>query len=315
MITLLTLLLGLIREYRIQPKFSFLLPETLYQVDSLAMAEGYYYLIDMKSAQLVKIAEDGILMASFQDQGPVRFTVPMSVAVGAGRVFVGDLMSLFVFDANDLSFIERLPTSNNSFALAVWKDELIASTAPFPDRGNLIQVFEFKGKKLREFYDDHCEGRAFFPFFDLDSKGYIYAQNTGIYELQILDRQGKSVPHSVKIVQPFQYRELPDMKKFTKKYGRTKTAALKIRANWSEPVGIAVERDRFVWLCYRNLQENLLTREYFVDVYDLVSGQKIIQWHQTKGRLLKGGEYAYFVEDRDEGDNDYQLFLKGYQVK
>ena len=76
-----------------------------------------------------------------------------------------------------------------------------------------------------------------------------------------------------------------------------------------------VVQDRYVVLCFEELDEDLISTHYYLDAYDLASGEKFIDWRETPGLLVGGGDLALFAEEAEGDDFNAPGYLVGYRIE
>ena len=295
------------------------LPSEVFIVESLAACEdGTLVVLDRKSHVIAKVDPDGTsLTAGRRGQGPGELNIPLSIACADQRVFVGDYKLINVYDADTLRFIKQIPTENNCLSLSFFEDELFLATGRFPSTGYSMQVLDQDGKVLRELYEHHADGapeQMKIPYVDQGSDGTLYFLHHQAYRIDILDRQGHPA-RAFKVHPSPRYKPVTSLAALEKKYGLGLVSWHRWQSEWSVSSRIAVVDDRYLWVCFQELQEDMRTYKYFVDVYDLdADNQKIISWREMPGRLYDGGRAAYFVEAIESKNDDYQTVVVPYEV-
>jgi len=299
------------------PDLTVAVPESIYIAEDLLVTAEAYFILDKKSCVLTKIDSEGKVLAETKGRGeaPGQFQVPVSLAVGNGKVFVGDFMKIHVFTEDSLTYIDRFPVFNNVKEMSWYDDELFLSIYEFGKGKHAVYVYSDSGRVLRDFYEhrtDDPDNDFQMPFFDQGSDGTLFLLHPQEYRVDILDRQGK--PDRVLPVKvPPTYMEKTSPKAYHKKYGMNLSAYHHWLTSWSSSAGVAVEQNRYLWLCFSQMNDDLRGYTYHVDVYDLETGEKLIQWQEMAGRLYTGGRFAYFIEEIDHGAG-YELEIRGYET-
>jgi len=294
------------------------LAEPVYTPVSMASANKAFYVLDDREFVLAKIDKDGDLVAKTgrRGQGPGEFMSPYSVGVDQTekRVFVGDLNQVSVFNGYDLSYIGRFDLFNNTMEIEVLDNELFLGTTRYPKGTHSCYVFSFEGKELRSFYDHNTDPDELnLAYFDISGKA-IYFLHQQYYRVDITDPFGRKLKEVAIQPSPL-YREVVPIEPYNKKYGPTLAAYKHWQTAWSMSQGIAVEKDRYLWLCFSEMANDLKSTNYFVEIYDLESGRKIVSWQKMPGRLYDGGDRAYFIIEEDGGTNTGEdLFIAGFNV-
>ena len=313
-------LLVVLGESHITPVSRIPIPRDIFIVESLSAAkDGSFVMLDANSFLLLKIEADGtVIKSGKRGQGPGELYNPWAVTVAEGRVYVTDYQMIHVFNLVDLSFIERIKTSNNAMAISVRGNEIYLATSTYPTDGYGIQVLDLSGKDLRHFYEHRAAdapAEMQIPHFAVGSEGHFYLLHHQEYRIDILDRQGKEVLKLPVAVSP-KYRPVTSLAKLEKKIGQSMASWNRWKTEWSVSSGIAIVKDRYLWLCFEELQDDLRTKRYFVDVYDLTTGTKMLSWQEMPGRLYDGGQLAYFVQDVGGiTEGEYDLEIVGYSVE
>jgi hypothetical protein len=267
---------------------------------------------------LSKVDRQGNTLAELEGRGqaPGEFNIPVSLAIGGGKVFVGDFMKVHVFNADDLTYSTKIPVFNNVKEMSWYEEELFLSVYEYgAGKPHAMYVFSEQGKLLRDFYeheihDPHNELPM--PFFDQGSDGTLFLLHPQRYRVDILDRQGRT-SRDLPVMVPPTYLEVTSPARFDRKYGPTMASYNHWLTSWSSSAGVAIESDRYLWLCFSQMNQDLRSYTYHVDVYDLETGKKIVQWRKMEGRLYTGGRYAYFIEEIDRGTG-YELEIRGYET-
>lgn len=82
------------------------------------------------------------------------------------------------------------------------------------------------------------------------------------------------------------------------------------QSEWTLSSRIAIVKDRYLWVCFEELQKDLRSKKYYIDVYDVQTNKKLVNWKEVPARLQAGGEFAYFVfETEKDSTGDYGLEL------
>jgi len=303
------------RQPILKPVLEVGVADNIYHLAALAVEGDRFYLLDEESGTLAIIDRRGtpIAKAGSKGQGPGEFVIPRAIASGDSKVFVSDYGKMVVHDAS-LNYLYSFPIPNNPRSMVYHKGLLYLGTTAFPDGKKGVHVYDVGGNAMGKFYDHGLDpAKLAMPMLTKDSDGRLFVLAAIGYSLSILDDQGNPI-------QPFTPKPSPLFKTyvppepFTKKYGLTMASYKKWMSNWSEPEACAIVEDQYLVLCFKNLAEDLITSEYFIEVYDLVQDKKIISWKQMPGPLRAGGGLAYFSEDA-VSDSDYVDKIVGYKIE
>jgi hypothetical protein len=164
-----------------------------------------------------------------------------------------------------------------------------------PNTGKNLHVLDLDGTVEHSFYENPVDRNSYSPFFEQDDQGRLYVLHARSYHVDILDRIGNTTM-KLNLKRPPQYREVVSFEPFQKKYGPTMAAFKHWSTAWSAPSNIVLSKN-YLLLCFEELQQDLLTKKYFLEAYDLKTKNKVIQWREIPGRLLQGGDQVWFVED------------------
>ena len=302
----------------VQKKLTLTIPGAIYTPVSMAVTDSAFFILDDRSFTLVKVDRMGRLVAKKEGQGqaPGEFINPYSVGVGNGKVFVGDVRFVHIFQEKDLKYLSRFKTFNNSISINSYDNELFLGINKYPNGKDSCYVFSPEGKELRSFYKHGIDDTDALnlAYMDQGSDGALYFLQQEHYRVDILDRFGETVTE-IKVQPSPLFQEVTPIAPFNKRYGMNMSAYKHWQTAWTMPKGIAIERDRYLWLCFSKLEKDLRTYRYFVEIYDIQSGKKVLSWKKMDGRLFDGGPHAYFIEERDSADNgDFDLKIVGYSI-
>lgn len=308
------LMLMLYTGYSLSPSFNVVVPDVIFNVDALFVSESHYYILDKGAGALAKIDGSGNLIAFVEGkgEGPGKFFIPRTLAVGNGIIYVGDFQRLHLFDEN-LNFIKQASMVNNPVSLVYQDGSLYAGTNHFPDGVHGIYVYDREGRFDQSFYEHQLGPSLSMPYLAMDGKDTLFVLDRIGYNISILKSDGRMVRTFPIKVSP-RYKPYVSPEPYTKKFGYTLAASKHWRSQWSEPAGVKVVNQRFLMVCFKEL-EGLLTLKYYIDVYDLINDSKIINWKEVSGSLLFGdGNYAYFVEEENTNDSNYRNFITAYKI-
>lgn len=305
---------GLKEKSRIQ------LPDFIYEVKAICVKDNDLYVVDKKECAVAKVSSKGNLLARVQGkgQGPGEFQMPRSIAVSSDLVYVGDIFKILIFDKN-LKFISEYPIGTNPSTLKIWNNAIYSTSVIHPAKVLSISKLNMKVEFLKQFYPHEADtklydGTHLNPYFEFNTVGTLFILNRLKYQVDMYTENGEKIAQFPTLPSPG-YHPFTSVAPFDKKYGYTLVGLQKWLSNWSEPCGIGIVKDRFMFVCFSELSKDFLNTRYFIDVYDIKTQKKVILWQETNGRLMCGGEYAYFLEHFDnENELDYISAIVSYEV-
>jgi len=285
--------------------------EAIFIAEDMVIADDQFFVLDAKSFLLVKMDKNGkqLAKAGGRGQGPGEFFNPWSVAAGDGKIFVGDIYKIHVFNATNLQFEDQIKVVNNSPSLLYDQGELFLGLVNYPNAKDGVYVYDFDGNVRRTFYDCQCEDP---PYLAMQA-GRLYVLSHLEYRVDVFDRLGKPL-NGIALKPSGQYKEVIPFEPMRKKMGDSYATYLKWLSKFSKPSRVAVS-DGFLWVCFGELQNDLRSTNYYVDIYDLSNNSKVVSWKKMNGRLYRGGEKAWFIEETPQSDGGYGLEIKGYRVE
>jgi len=277
------------------------LEEPIFLVEDMTVFEETVFVLDKKSHAVAKIGENGEFVKAIQGKGagPGEFNIPRSITASESHIFVTDFHNIHVFD-QDLVFIKRFAVPNNPRDIVIWNDELYVSTCEFPGGKECLYVYSSDGVFQRKFHQHNSlDAELLMPFMDIDKQGLLYLQSAVGYGIERIDTGG--VPQRLpNLSKPVRFKDFLPFGPFSKKHGMTFAAVKKWRTLWSEADGIAIVENRYLLYSFKHLEEDLLTTSYFLECFDLKESKKVVKWRTAPGKLVSGGENAYFFIDDDE---------------
>jgi len=205
-----------------------------------------------------------------------------------------------VFDTS-LHFLYDFPIRNNPRDIIAMDNKLFLSISDYPAKDYAIEAYSLKGEILSQFYHHNIDDKTLvMPYFEHDKKGNIYAQRRIGYGCDIIYPDKKQT--ALLVVPGVAYKDYVKFEPYREKFGRS-AAYLHWKKDWSEPTGIALIDDSILLLCFEEIDDDLATRNYYVDGYQVVNMKKIISWQKIPGKLLAGGKFAY-ISLPETNDND-----------
>lgn len=293
------------------------IPDPIYQISDCKIDGEYIYLLDQTSTAILKMDHAGKVHAQHKakGQGPGEFSIPRCIAVTEDKVFVGDLRKMHVFDKN-FQFLDAYSLTNNPQDIEYHQGKLYLSITSFPVGEHAVRVYDMDNNFLTTMYEHGLgsEVNINMPFIAKGPGEKLMVQARLGFALDQINYNGKA-QQRLPLTQPVGYKELIPLEPFKKKYGYTRPAFLHWRSKWSEPAGLAIVNQQYALLCFKNLQQDLRTYRYFVHVFDLKANKSIKPWVEVPGPLLMGGEVAWFHTEKETGDGDYLIILKGLSME
>lgn len=279
-------------------------PDDIFIVSDIAVYDQGLYLLDKESTAVVHIDKQGKEIHSHisKGQGPGEFAIPRSLALTDDGVVVSDMGKLHFF-SRELSFLRSVDIPNNPRSMAYHQGKLYLGMTMWPLKEHGVYVFDLEGKQIDSFYRHGIDDELSMPFLEFGQDGKLYILHRVKNQVDIYSSPNETVER-FPTVPALNYKEITDDQPFYKKYGMNLAAVKKWKTSWSEPHAIAVFRDQYLVLGFQELDEDLITTNYFIDVYDLKTSEKVVSWKKMNQILLGGGKYLYFSKGIDEDDSE-----------
>jgi len=277
------------------------LEDPFFLAEDLAIHTQFFYILDRSSYAVGKFAKDGTLLGytKGRGQGPGEFDKPRSITVNEDFVFVSDYRMIHIFD-HDLKFLKKFETINNPRDIVAFGDKLFVSTVEFPGGSESIYVYRSDGHFVEKFHEHNSpDNQMVMPFLEIDSSGSLYVQPRIGYGAHKLSETGQSLDLPA-LKRSGRYKDFLPYEPFAKKYGSSLATAKKWRVEWSEPDGVAIVQDQYLVLSFKELQRDLVSNRYYLESFDLQSGEKVLNWAMAPGKLLHGGDGLYFFIDAEK---------------
>lgn len=279
-------------------------PDEIFIVSDLAIYDQGLYLLDKESTAVVHLDLDGKLLHSHvaKGQGPGEFAIPRALCLTDDHVVVSDMGKLHFF-SRELDFQRSVDIPNNPRSIKHQNGRLYLGMTMWPLKEHGVYVFDLQGNQIDSFYRHGVNDELSMPFleFGQDRQLYIlHRVNNQVDVYSVKDKNTDRFPTAPSI----NYKEITDDQPFYKKYGMNLAAVKHWKTSWSEPHAIAVYRDRFLIIGFQELDQDLITTNHFIDVYDLKTQEKVVSWKKMDRVLLGGGNYVYFSKGIDEGSDE-----------
>jgi hypothetical protein len=295
---------------------------------------GNFWIADWSSSSVIKFDKYGKnpQVISKKGKGPGDVLIPQRIHITDNNlVYIADIfrritvldlkgkyVSSFIASGGHSITTSINVSSNGQILIGGLKRE--KTSTPGYITGNLLHTYTLKGSYVKSFYPmsekaSRLNLKSFlgsYTCFDTDDN--IIAVQSMEHKISVFDKNGtylRSFAHSPK------YYRVPD-RRLTSEIKRDKKKFENYQANLTYIMDILSFDDRVVLLSRNSPGRNGNQFAFFIDIYDIKSGQKLITEIETDMRLfrIKNGLFYFLrVSETKEREIDEEKTVQIYRMK